>query len=90
MKFLGNQDDFESLRSGQENLMETLIVNSFNEGYTCCHKIIMSMREQAFAAIEQCLVNEVPADDNPFLILLQEYAKRNENNLTQDSSVLYN
>ena len=78
MRFLGNQNDFDSLKSNQENLTEALITNSFNEGYFCCQKIIMSMREQAMAAIEQDLVDEVPVGDNLFLSMLKEYKKRIE------------
>ena len=86
MRFLGTQENLTELKQNHENLIDTLLMNAFNDGYWRCNQIIMSMHEQAKAAIEQNLVGAVPSEGNLFLELLEMYCStiNNSNDITSN------
>lgn len=73
MKFLGNDRQFSALRDSQENLVSTLLMNAYNEGYTACSNNVSDLFEQAKQAIVQGLDVHMLAGNNPFIDILVEY-----------------
>lgn len=76
MRFLGTQEHLNELKQNQENLIESLLMNAFNDGYWRCNQVIMNMYEQAKSAVNQDLVGTVPFEGNLFLELLELYQGR--------------
>lgn len=76
MRFLGTQEHLNELKQNQENLIESLLMNAFNDGYWRCNQVIMNMYEQAKSAVNQDLVGTVPCEGNLFLELLELYYSR--------------
>lgn len=75
MKFYGTAEDLEKLIEASQNLHEIELVNAFNTGYECCNNTVMQLYNQADAAIEQNLINDIPAGQNLFITLLQKANK---------------
>ena len=72
MRFLGSDVQFKNLKDSQENLIDSLLMNSFNEGFNACNTSITELYNQAVAAIDQDLVGTV-GQDNPFLTIIKHY-----------------
>ena len=49
MRFLGSDVQFKNLKDSQENLIDSLLMNSFNEGFNACNTSITELYNQAVA-----------------------------------------
>lgn len=78
MEFLGNEEDLKKLQNMDKNFIECILIDAFNEGFNACNKIVSEMYAQAKAAVEQNLINEVPAGQNLIIELLQKANKMKE------------
>lgn len=72
MRFLGTEADLKTLKDSQENVIETLLMNAYNEGFDNCNKSVTELYNQAVAAINQGLVGSV-GEGNPFLNIVKVY-----------------
>ena len=78
MIFLGNEEDLARLQVMDKNFIESILMDAFNAGYTACNKAVTDMYNAAEAAVEQGLVNEVPAGQNFIIELIQKANKMKE------------
>lgn len=74
MKFIGTDQEFSKLKDGQENLIEALLANVYNEGYNACNNTITNLFEQAKKAIEQHIDPKMLRNQNPFLDVVAMYS----------------
>lgn len=74
MVFRDSQETFDKLIASNQNLIETLMANTFNEGFDAAFNIVNDWYTQADKAIDQ----DIPftAANNPFITLLAKYAKK--------------
>jgi len=78
MIFLGNEEDLAHLQTMDKNFIEGILIDAFNAGYTACNKVVNDMYNAAEAAVEQELVDEVPAGQNFIIELLKKANKMKE------------
>ena len=79
MRFCGQENEFHDLKNSQENLIDSLLMNSFNAGFNSCNASVTELYNQAVSAIEQNLVGVV-GQDNPFLNIIKVYIE-NQNSM---------
>lgn len=73
MKFLGNDSEFTALKDNQENLIDSLLMNAFNAGYSSCNMVITDLYTQAKKAVEQDIDPKLIQGQNPFIDILVLY-----------------
>lgn len=75
MRLLSKEQDYVDILDSIRNQSEAMVMDIFNAGYSACIRDYTEFYNQANAAIEQGLINEVPAGQNPFIVLLQKANK---------------
>lgn len=78
MVFLGSEEDLKRIQSLDRNFIDSILMDAFNEGFNACNKIISEMYDQAKDAVEQRIVNDVPAGQNIIIELIQKANKMKE------------
>lgn len=77
MVFRGSQETFDKLISSNQNLIETLMADTFNEGFDAASAIINELYVQADKAIDQGIpFTTIDNKTNPFITLLAKYAQK--------------
>lgn len=77
MVFRGSQETFDKLISSNQNLIETLMADTFNEGFDAASAIINELYTQADKAIDQGIpFTTIDNKTNPFITLLAKYAQK--------------
>lgn len=78
MKYMGKDADFVALKESQENLIDILLMNVYNEGFLKCNSGITNLYTEARSAIEQGLIESIPENQNPFIDIVKEYIRVNK------------
>lgn len=77
MVFRGSQETFNKLISSNQNLIEALMADTFNEGFDAASTIINELYVQADKAIDQGIpFTTIDNKTNPFITLLAKYAQK--------------
>lgn len=82
MRFFGSQPELEALIDSAQNQYEAVLMDAFNAGYKYCQTMMSEMYTQADAAVEQKIINDIPAGQNPFITLLQKANKMKDTSLS--------
>ncbi len=82
MRFLGSQPELEALIDSAQNQYEAILMDAFNAGYKYYQTMMSEMYAQADAAVEQKIINDIPAGQNPFITLLQKANKMKDTSLS--------
>lgn len=72
MRFNGTEQDLINLKAVHDNILEAILINAFNAGYDACNTAVTNYYKQAEAAVEQGLIDQVPAGQNFIIALLQK------------------